>query len=825
MELEFLRHWGFSARIIDCLKDAYGERLLPLQERALREGNLLDGNSLLVNAPTSAGKTFLAEVLFLHHALQGRNAVLLVPSKALARQRWLELKQRYQPLGYQVRLSTRDHSGEDQAIRQGDFHLAIVIYEKMRALIHSQRGLGSSLGALIADELHIIYDAHRGPGIESLITELRLNPSLQVLGLSSMMNDPKAAEWLEAELLVDQARPVELRQGVLCGDSFRYREVSTGIEGEERFLLPPNDDDGEAMLNAARCFAEQGEATLLFWPRRDLCYTAARKLAEGYQAEELDELESLQALEPTAMRDLLAGLASRRIAVHTSDLSPAERAWVEQGVTSGAIVIVCATGTLAEGINIPVVNVITGRRMYASSPEDAIAGRAPEPAPIAPDRLRNMLGRAGRLGYAPFGRGIVIASNDGDVEGLMNLYTRQTPPPTSPLLSRWPLHRILLQCSLGDEQLDRERIASFLKRTLSGCWGLWPDDIDKRIDSALDKLIEAGLAQREADGIYITALGQAAASGGLSIESTRRLGAFALEGLENCEAPLVLWIVCRLREIDETYMHCPRREIQSHVWPRALFERADNDGLSLHPEFTEWLSAPTRLRDAHHQACKKALMLLDWAAGLPIVEIEKRYHCHAGAVARLGEDAAWIVFRLADIAAAYACLESSVRSLKTLGLSLQYGLPESRLHLATQIESEKLTRSQALCLEEKPEDLNTIETSGVEADQALEAQAGYNISFDEARPNHVIVNGLAIEFTRLQAQLIQRLAKDAGKCVNYDELIESLWPDSLGDRKQLSRQKNLIQKRIFHEIDHDEETFILVNKGVGLSLNAFVSVA
>jgi superfamily II helicase len=39
---------------------------VPIQEAAIREHGILEGQDLLVSAPTSSGKTFLAEIVAIH---------------------------------------------------------------------------------------------------------------------------------------------------------------------------------------------------------------------------------------------------------------------------------------------------------------------------------------------------------------------------------------------------------------------------------------------------------------------------------------------------------------------------------------------------------------------------------------------------------------------------------------------------------------------------------------------------------------------------------------------------------------------------------------
>ncbi len=841
MEIDFLRHFGFKSKHIETLQSAYGSHLLPLQERAVKEGNLFEGANLVLCGPTSSGKTFLAEALFLHHAMQGRNAVLLVPTKALANQRYAEWKARYQPLGYKITLSTRDHSIDDEAIRRGDFHLAVIIYEKMRSLLSSDRGIVGSLGACVVDELHYLYDSQRGPVLELLLNRLRANTKLQMLGLSAMVNDPTVAEWLGGQLILEESRPVELRLGVLCNGRFSYKESNSGDEGVEEFPLPPLEDEGEAMLEAARHFAALGETTLLFWPRRDLCYTAAKKLAEGYEPDGSVSLPDDSHLEPTSMAELLRYLLPRRIAVHTSDLNPSERAWVEAAVLRGEAVIVCATSTLAEGINFPVVNAITTRRMYTTSPEDVSSGRPPSPAPIPPDRLWNMLGRAGRLGLSEFGRGMVLSVSDGDTDGLLNMYARSKLQPAKPLLHYMPVQQMVMQCAANERAHSPQGVTQELSHTLTARWGLFSDDIGQQIERAFGELRRDGLFVHENDADYLAPLGRAAATGGLSLNSVKQMSEFVQTYWQDGPEPLiVLWRIVKLWEMDEVYLFASRREISGHVWPRALIDLCEEKGVLFHPLIQDWANEPQTLRDAHHRACKKALLLWQWYEGEPIAQLEARYQAHSGAVQRLAEEAAWLIGCLADIAASHACSTESVEGVRVFQERVHYGLTKPALPWAESVRSQTMTRSKALELTREgisspnalqehdtdaiervaPEDETNQLAHAPESTQKPELSSRYRLRFDAAQPNGVFINGCKVQLSRLQAALLRRLANDINVCVDYETLLNEVWTDSIGERKQVSRQKLEIYKRIEAALGKRPQGLIETAPGVGLALVA-----
>jgi len=74
----------------------------------------------------------------------------------------------------------------------------------------------SLVSVIIIDEIHLLNDTNRGPTLEILITILRqLLKKVQIIGLSATIgNSEELAEWLKAELVIDNWRPVKLHKGV-----------------------------------------------------------------------------------------------------------------------------------------------------------------------------------------------------------------------------------------------------------------------------------------------------------------------------------------------------------------------------------------------------------------------------------------------------------------------------------------------------------------------------------------------------------------------------------------------------------------------------------
>ena len=97
---------------------------------------------------------------------------------------------------------------------------------------------------------------------------------------------------------------------------------------------------------------------------------------------------------------------------------------------------------------------------------------------------------------------------------------------------------------------------------------------------------------------------------------------------------------------------------------------------------------------------------------------------------------------------------------------------------------------------------------------------GYRIRFDAAQPNCIHINGLAIQFSRIQAQMLRRLADEINVCVEYDILLNDVWTESIGERKQASRQKIEICKRVERALGRKPDGLIQTTPGVGLALIA-----
>ena len=197
--------------------------LRPAQEKSINQG-LLDGKNLLVCTPTASGKTLIAELACLKTILEHKGkAVYIVPLKALASEKFNDFKKRYGSI-IKVALSIGDIDSADNYL--ADYDLIVCTSEKLDSLIRHHSPWISQINVIAVDEIHMLNDTERGPTLEIIITILRqLLKKLQIIGLSATIGNPEElAEWLDANLVIDNWRPVKLMKGIYLEGEVEFFE-------------------------------------------------------------------------------------------------------------------------------------------------------------------------------------------------------------------------------------------------------------------------------------------------------------------------------------------------------------------------------------------------------------------------------------------------------------------------------------------------------------------------------------------------------------------------------------------------------------------------
>ena len=97
-DLSTLAAHGFPQEIIDAWSVEI-PGLNDLQLDSINEYGVLDGEHLVISAPTSSGKTMVGELAALNGILQRRRALFLLPMKALVNDKYQEFVRKYAASG------------------------------------------------------------------------------------------------------------------------------------------------------------------------------------------------------------------------------------------------------------------------------------------------------------------------------------------------------------------------------------------------------------------------------------------------------------------------------------------------------------------------------------------------------------------------------------------------------------------------------------------------------------------------------------------------------------------------------------------------------
>lgn len=681
MQLKSLKAHDVPSDVLGIWQRRIGDELLPVQARAVEEG-VLSGQSLVVLSPTSSGKTFIGEMAATHVGRRNRKALFLVPLKSVAEEKFHDFRARYAPLELSIAISTRDHREFDAAIERGDYRLAIVVYEKLRSLLIASPNLLDEVGVVVVDELQTICDPHRGPGLEVLLTKLRRS-GVQLIGLSAVLGNAEPfAEWLGAKLIVNQARPVELRKGVYCRGRFTYREHNTGALGEEQIGSFEARDQREHFVRSIAELARD-EPLLAFVPDRptscEYAELLARHLAYPPASEAIEELGMAE--EGNARTALLATLP-RGIAMHNADLTLEERAIVERHFRSGAIRVLVATTTLAMGVNLPVKNVVVTDRWKWGGP-----GQRPERVDLTPSDFENMGGRAGRLGLADgFGRAILLSSSRFDQEVWMRHLVSGPLDEVAPRLLHRPLNDIVLDL-IASRTCDSDRaLTTFLLGTFTGR-AHWVPEVGRAaframIRSAIAQLLQYRLIGRDAQGrLEISSIGLAAAVRGICAQSAFSMSSWAWEARNTPVTAFETFLNTALvPDAQHTYVRLRTKQQRFHI--HDAMELIRRIGAADRPICRWIVDSPGQLTEDDVKSVKRAMILHDWINEKKVETIEKEHFVWAGVIHQLASDFAWLIDGQAAIAELIGWTGERVAVLHALSERLRRGVRTDLLPLS-----------------------------------------------------------------------------------------------------------------------------------------------
>lgn len=377
----------------------------PFQQKAI--DYIKDNHSVIVSAPTGAGKTVIAEYVITDCLAKEKNAIYTAPIKALSNQKFRDFRETY---GDKIGILTGDVTINPTA------PILIMTTEIFRnKLLEKESGL-QDYSWIIFDEIHYLDDYERGTVWEESL--IFLPEHMRMLALSATIpNVDEFAGWIQSihkkpiKIVIENKRPVPLHffyqcQGEIVDNLKEVKKLSYKIEGSyyyqgyrgRRYSHFVHSRPNKPVVLIRHLYENEQLPCIYFSFGRKRCEYLAEEIS-GFNFLNIEENKKIKTLykelcekfglvaEKSAIS--LMPLIERGIAYHHAGMLPTLKEVVEQLFTSRLIKVIFTTETFSLGINMPARTVVFDElRKYHGQYYGTIKTRD----------FYQMAGRAGRRG-------------------------------------------------------------------------------------------------------------------------------------------------------------------------------------------------------------------------------------------------------------------------------------------------------------------------------------------------------------------------------------------------------------------------------------------
>lgn len=663
---ELCEKYGLPREVATALEKSGITTLYPPQVDAVKKG-ALDGKNLVLAIPTASGKTLVAEFCMLKSVLErGGKCLYIVPLRALASEKYEEFKEKYGPLGVKVGISTGDLDVADPRLARYD--ILIATSEKVDSLLrHRAKWLADIISVVVLDEIHLIDDPGRGPTLEILTARLRqVNPELQTLALSATIkNADEMTEWLNAKLVKSEWRPVPLKKGVYYKENIKFddgskRAVKVNIKDELAALaIDTVREDGQVLVFVGTRRSAQAAAALVARHVGELLSRGEReKLAEIAK-----HIESVLGESTRTCRNL-ADCVRQGSAFHHAGLHHAQRKAVEDAYRQNLIKVVCATPTLAAGVNLPSRRaIIRDYRRYVEPYGMQL---------ISVLEFHQMAGRAGRPQYDKYGEAVLIAKGKGELEALFEEFIRADPERITSKLATEPALRTHVLASIAAGYVnDADGLLEFMGQTFFA-YQYGTSDVARVVERVLDFLEHEEMIRKQGKLLLATPFGERVSK--LYIDP---LSAVVLrDGIKGiaAEEPTalgLLHLICHTPDMEQLYL-------RRHDYPNleeSLIKHADELLTPTPDQYDEPNKYEFFLAEV-----KTAQMLQAWLDETYEDDIHEQFGVGAGDIRRKVNTAEWLLYAAHELAGLFKA-RPALKPLRKLRERVRYGVKEELLEL------------------------------------------------------------------------------------------------------------------------------------------------
>ena len=487
--------------------------LNPTQKMALDSGLLSDNRNFVVASPTASGKTIIGELAIIDAVKKGKKGIYLVPLRSLASEKFEDFK-KY--AGYRINVKTGDYDSNEHELEDCD--IIISTYEKWDSILRHRPDWLDTVGCVVADEGHMLTDDSRGSTIEVLLTRMMFLKVKVVILSAVLRNVSDVAQWLDGRFIESSWRPTPLRKGVYLftkgkdlnkngGQSHVIKSVLEYEDGQKENLP---DETGDAISNlVVQTLRDGGQCLVFAQSRKEAVRLAAflsREVENELTPRELLAVSGYRYNDELKSTDLetsnkLAYCVVKGVGFHHAGMSSKQKRAVEDLFRELKLKVVCATPTLAQGLNLPARRVIIQRTTRYDEKLGLVT--------IPRWEFENMAGRAGRPRYDDHGEAIVVSKTDAQMRGALEYIKQPIERLDSKLTIEAPFYSNVLSEICLSESCTLSELKSFFSKTFAAHIG-GIDFVSGKVNEATEFLRENKLVQDDknrAGGLVKTVLG------------------------------------------------------------------------------------------------------------------------------------------------------------------------------------------------------------------------------------------------------------------------------------------------------------------------------
>jgi DNA polymerase theta len=480
------------------------------QHECISMPGVLDSDkNLVISAPTSSGKSLVYQIIALFRIIQLRKKALIVlPFVSMVCEVTKFLVDRFTELGFRFGM----FFANEPMVAIEDIDVAICTIEKGSSVVSKliEESRLELIGTIVVDEIHYVNKGERGKLLELLLTKVMFCvEAIKIIGISATFEDlDLIVRWLDADSYKTDYRPIKLVEMIKLGKEIfdvkgaKIRELKVDLKASAKF------GDPDCLIPLVYETVSKKNSVIVFCAKKIDCENAARNLArllsltdkedDTLYVRRSDLLNDLGST-PFGLDELLSQTVPKGIAYHHSGLTTQERELLEDAFREGILLVLCATSTIASGVNLPAARIIfrspyVGRNFIQAMDYE------------------QMRGRAGRFGQGSYGESIVMVKNYAEFSKVLDL---KRAPIYKTQINEMGMKRAILELVSLNLVRDFDGLILCLQKSLY-CTDMIANGTS--IEEALTYLIQHEFLKRDDKIMELTSLGFATVQGSLQPE-------------------------------------------------------------------------------------------------------------------------------------------------------------------------------------------------------------------------------------------------------------------------------------------------------------------